>query len=369
MAMRERDARLRCRAMSLSPRLRDSHYRAVLDCVGDVHDAQDLDELRGMVLSSLRRMVPADYSSYNEIPSGPTGELVTIAEPELPDFAYTAWERHSSTNPLVARFGRTRDGRPYRFSDVIDQAELRRMPIYRELYEPLGVEHQIAFILPSQPTLLIGVALSRGGPRDFDDDERAMLDLVRPHLIQAYRNAQLRERSIGLLATVSAGLDARGTAALVVDRSGALLLATGEGEQLAADVALAPLKTDRPLPEPLAGVLAGPDQVASVTTRAAETVLVHRVRAPDGGTVLFLERAARALTPATLRALGLTAREADVLSALASGSSTAETALALGIKPRTVLKHTERIHRKLGVNDRAQAIATAWTASGVAAGG
>jgi DNA-binding CsgD family transcriptional regulator len=354
--------------MSPSPRLRETHYRAVLDFVGDVHDAQDLDELRGMVLSSLRRMVPADYSSYNEIPSGPTGELITIAEPELPDFAYTAWERHSNTNPLVARFNRTRDGRPYRFSDVIDQAELRRMPIYRELYAPLGVEHQIALVLPSQPTLLIGVALSRGA-RDFDDDEQGMLDLVRPHLIQAYRNAQLRERSIGLLETVSAGLDARGTAALVLDRAGTLLLATADGEQLAADVALTPLKTDRPLPEPLAGVLAGPDQVTSVTTHAGDSVLAHRVRAPDGGTVLFLERAARALTPATLRALGLTAREADVLSALASGSSTAEAASALGIKPRTVLKHTERIHRKLGVNDRAQAIATAWTASGVAAAG
>jgi DNA-binding CsgD family transcriptional regulator len=353
--------------MSPSPRLRDVHYRAVLDFVGDVHDAQDLDELRGMVLSSLRRMVPADYSSYNEIPSGAAGELFTVAEPELPAFAYTAWERHSNTNPLVAHFGRTRDGRPYRFSDVIDQAELRRMPIYRELYAPLGVEHQIAFVLPSQPTLLIGVALSRGA-RDFDDDEQAMLDLVRPHLIQAYRNAQLRERSIGLLETVRAGLDARGTAALVVDSSGALLLATGEGERLAAAVAISPLTTNRPLPEPLAGALAGPDQVASVTTRAGETVLVHRVRAPDGATVLFLERAARALTPATLRGLGLTAREADVLATLARGSSTGEAASELGITPRTVLKHTERIHRKLGVNDRAQAIATAWTASGVAAG-
>ncbi len=69
------------------------------------------------------------------------------------------------------------------------------------------------------------------------------------------------------------------------------------------------------------------------------------------------------LTPQTLEGIGLTPAEARTLAALARGGSTADVAAELGLSPRTVLKHGERINRKLGVRDRAQAIATAWAAT------
>jgi len=160
--------------MSLS----DRQYRSVLDLVGDAHDAQDLDELRSLLLPALKRLVPADYSSYNEVTAGGAAP-VAIVQPELPAFAYEAWERLAMTNPLIGHFTRTRDTRPHRFSDVADMRVLRATPLFRELYTPLGIRHQIAFGLPSPATLTIGIALSRGGARDFSDDERAMLDLAR----------------------------------------------------------------------------------------------------------------------------------------------------------------------------------------------
>ncbi len=95
-------------------------------------------------------------------------------------------------------------------------------------------------------------------------------------------------------------------------------------------------------------------------------MLVHRVPRPEGGAVLFFEQAARVLTPEALERLGLSPAEARVLAALARGLSTAEAARELDVSPRTVLKHGERIHRKLGVRDRAQAVATAWAATGAA---
>ena len=54
----------------------------------------------------------------------------------------------------------------------------------------MGVESQLAFTLPARPPLVIGIALSRGD-EDFTDAEVALLGLARPHLIQAYRNAEL----------------------------------------------------------------------------------------------------------------------------------------------------------------------------------
>jgi DNA-binding CsgD family transcriptional regulator len=96
-------------------------------------------------------------------------------------------------------------------------------------------------------------------------------------------------------------------------------------------------------------------------------LLVRRIRT-DHGTVLVIDRAGRALSLGALRLLGLTEREAAVLHGLARGRSTAALAAELSISPRTVAKHVQRINAKLGVRDRAQAIATAWAAAGGGAG-
>jgi DNA-binding CsgD family transcriptional regulator len=58
----------------------------------------------------------------------------------------------------------------------------------------------------------------------------------------------------------------------------------------------------------------------------------------------------------------LTARQREILSLLASGSSTKETAEALGISPATVLKHTLEAERRLRTTGRKQTIATAFAA-------
>ena len=336
--------------------LSDRQYRSVLDLVGDAHDAQDLTELRSLLLPALKRLVPADYSSYNEVTAGGHAP-VAIVEPELPAFAYEAWARHAGTNPLVNHFTRTRDTRPYRFSDVADMRVLRDTPLFRDLYDPLGIEHQIAFGLPSPPTLTIGIALSRCSPRDFSDDERTMLDLARPHLIQAYRNAQLRQRLGGAVEALQAGLEKRGIAALVVDPAGVLVLATGRAPKLVRELTGAAVREGRVLPPEVAALL------VEGSREVGEPVLTHVVGTPEGTRVLLIDSPSDALEPALLESLGLTTREAAVLSRLARGLSTGDVAKELGVSPRTVHKHCQRIHRKLGVRDRAGAVATAWAAT------
>ena len=166
------------------------------------------------------RLVPAEFASYNEVTPGGDAP-VAIVEPELPAFAtrpgsaMRAPTRSSTTSR--ARATRGRSGSPTLRPPTCP----RGRPPLPELYKPLGIEYQIAFA-PSPPTLMIGIALSRGGVRDFSDDERTMLDLARPHLIQAYRNAQLRQRLGGAVDALQAGLEKRGIAALVVDPEGVL---------------------------------------------------------------------------------------------------------------------------------------------------
>ncbi|MEU4235490.1 LuxR C-terminal-related transcriptional regulator [Nonomuraea sp. NPDC026600] len=52
----------------------------------------------------------------------------------------------------------------------------------------------------------------------------------------------------------------------------------------------------------------------------------------------------------------LTPREQDVLRLLCEGLSPTAIARRLGLSPRTVTKHQERLYRKLGISDRVNAI-------------
>jgi DNA-binding NarL/FixJ family response regulator len=58
--------------------------------------------------------------------------------------------------------------------------------------------------------------------------------------------------------------------------------------------------------------------------------------------------------------LGLSRREAEVLRLLASGSRVTAIAETLSVGRETVRTHLRQIYRKLGVNDRAAAVAVAW---------
>ncbi len=165
----------------------ESREAQVLRLVADVCGLLDISEFRHGLLDALHRALPSKRVSLNEI--GPTPDtVVTLVRPEFAPEYHERFAQHAHENPLLQRYLQSRDGRAYRFSDVISPAELHRLALYRELYQPLGLEHQLAFTLPAAPDRVLAVALSRG-KRDYSDLERDVADDARPFLIQAYRNA------------------------------------------------------------------------------------------------------------------------------------------------------------------------------------
>jgi DNA-binding CsgD family transcriptional regulator len=248
--------------------------RPLLELIGDVCGLLDIDEFRHGLLDSLKRVLPSDYVSLNDV--GPTpNRIVTIMQPAVPELI-PRWEQHAHENPILQHNLRTHNGRAYRFSDLISEAELHELALYREVYAPLGVEHQLAFTLPATSDRVLAVALSRGG-QDYSDADRDLADRARPFLIQAYLNA-----------------------------------------------------------------------LAFESLRAT--------------------RSENAVTPAlaSLRAAGLTHREAEVARLVALGRSNQHVAAELGISDRTVGKHLEHSFRKLGVGDRSSAAGRVWALAGVA---
>jgi DNA-binding CsgD family transcriptional regulator len=268
-------------------------------------------------------------------------------------------------NPLIARFQRTGDGRPYRISDVMDQETFRGLALYKQVYRLIGVECQVAFTLPSTPILIVGLVLCRER-EDFTNRETQLLALARPHLIQAYRNAQLSGARTAMLAALQEGLDTIGRHVIVLDQQGRVEFASRQTRRMLGEGAL------MRLPGTVRAWLAGrrPTSSASqpLAVRGREgRVLVRTLPSSreDRRLVLLCEADDGAVSAGALRTLGLTGRQAEVLSWLARGYTTAEAAERMGIARRTADKHLQHVYAALGVGDRVQAVATAWAAVGL----
>lgn len=83
-------------------------------------------------------------------------------------------------------------------------------------------------------------------------------------------------------------------------------------------------------------------------TRPRETVVVREVPVPVANP--FVRNTARQ------EELGITARELEILEAIAAGLSTREIAEQLFVSENTVKTHTARLYAKLSANRRTQAV-------------
>ena len=159
----------------------------LLDLIGEVHGLLDLDELIDGLLAAFARQLPSDYVSINDIGPDPA-RVISVIVPPQPQELYRAYGELAMQNPLTARYVETLDGRAYRLSDVASRSEYHALELYRRVYGPMGVEYQIAFTLPATPGRILAIALSRRD-RDYSDQERDLVDLARPFLIQSWRTA------------------------------------------------------------------------------------------------------------------------------------------------------------------------------------
>ncbi|MGH2751242.1 MAG: response regulator transcription factor [Actinomycetota bacterium] len=336
-------------------RLQYKDLRAALDFLERIGGAADLDAFADALVTGLGGAIATDIVAYNEVdPATRRAFFVsdTDVEATLPG-ATALLERHMHDNPLVVYTERTKDGSAHKWSDFVTQRELHATALWDGLFRPFGVERQMVATLPAPAPLLVGVVLNRCG-RDFSERDRAMLNLLRPHLVNAYRNAQARSALAALArsdhhpaeAVVIVG--ALGEPLGLTPRDRDLLGAFGDGaggrlpERLKEW--LSRMRARAPLPaEPL--VAAGD----GLTVEA-------RLLAPS---VVALRARRERLAPTALSSRGLTLREGEVLALVAEGRTNKEIAIRLDVLPSTVKKHLERTYAKLGVHTRTAAATAA----------
>lgn len=180
-------------------RLGPSDYHALLGLVRQFYAVDRVEDFPRRAILGIGRLIPCDILTYNEIdPRRQRATMVDEPEGVIHPKQLAALERYAEQHPLVMHYARTREAQPRKISDFVTLTQFRRLDIYHELFRVLDINYQMAITIPSSPELVIGIALNRSRS-DFLERDRALLDLLRPHLVQAYRNAAeratLRERA------------------------------------------------------------------------------------------------------------------------------------------------------------------------------
>jgi DNA-binding CsgD family transcriptional regulator len=247
--------------------LQQADFKACLDAVHAIASAgAGVDDFARAGVTNLKRLVGAELTTLS-ICALDDGRRNVVADVPgaISRRDIAAFDRHFDAHPLVREHGRNPGARTQRISDLVPDAEFRNTSLYDEYYRAIGIDHAMAVPIHVDREELVSFVFNRRG-RDFDDRERDLLELIRPHLGDLYRMTRAVDD-----ARAAWGVPAPGRSALDC----------------------------------------------------------------------------------------LTEREREVLRWLAGGKTDRDIGEILGISPRTVHKHLQRIYEKLGVETRTAAVVRA----------
>lgn len=347
-------------------RLTRQQLRTFLEFVRGFYACHNRDAFVSYLLYGISTLIPAELTAFVEIDAG--GRIVDArAEPSNTTFpgCRQIVEQHLPQHPHFIYYQQTGDAGAMKLSDFLTRCQLHALKLYSELCRPMRVEHAMSVPLSGPRPFLMAVALHRSR-RDFSERDRLLLNLLRPHMVQACANAEAvsaMRQEVGLLGQV---MEARGQGVVLLTKGGRVQLVTDRARLwLVEYFGRASRQADR-LPEVLRSWLthqevsldamddALPPCKPLVIERARTRLEVRHLCEADR-CVLFMEERHAAVQPTSFEPSGLTRREAEVLLWVAQGNTNIEIGMILGTSPRTVQKHLEHIYRKLGVETRVAA--------------
>jgi DNA-binding CsgD family transcriptional regulator len=318
-----------------------------------------------------------------------------------------------SSNPLMDHFGRSGDTEARRMSDFVSQRQFHDHPLYIDFYRQMRLEFILGCFLNNSPTAFDGITLNRDR-RDFDERDRSVLTLIRPHLIQGYRTALAVDRMRADLALALQAIEIPGFGLIILSGNGRMHLTSGGASRLLASYFDArrqatelPDALDRwvrhhsdvardasrlpPLETPLVVERAGGRLVVRLVRVGRNTLLMLEepdarperqagppalsaqeagvrleclrnevVNGGDSGLSGLASRMTAVLHEPTAPATDhLTPHEVRLLRLLAAGHSYKSAAAALGSSVNTVAFHMKHIYGKLQVHSKSHAVAKA----------
>ena len=184
--------------------------RAALGLLGAMNEsALDKRVFAQLGVEQLPQLVASEFTTLSicHLASG-RREVFGLPAGALSEQDRAAFDRHFHEHPLV-RYHAYQGGRgTQRISDSLPIEQFRRSALYNDYYRRIGIDHAMALPIYVRDGVLVSFVLNRTR-RNFTDRERALLDVLRPHLARVYQRLNrlggLTAREAEVLRWVAAG--------------------------------------------------------------------------------------------------------------------------------------------------------------------
>jgi DNA-binding CsgD family transcriptional regulator len=336
-------------------RLTKKELRALLECIKECYPICDIETFAQRVVSRLSKIVPTEISFNGVNPRKERNACPTYPHAASTPSQKKIFEPRVREHPIVIHHGKTRE---------TTQGLFQRLGLHNKFYPRLDAKNRIA------PRLIKEVAVNCK-TKNLAVHEKFLLKLLRPHLNQAYRNAQTITHMQQKLTLVDQALYRLNFGLIFLTLDGKIHLATtGAMQHLTNYLGPQSLRKSR-LPAPLwtwikqrKVALKGKDdgllQRNPLVLEHQGKRLVIRIVFDLDQSLLLLEEHPTTMQLQSLVPFGLSPREAQVLDWVAQGKTNKEIGVILDLSPRTVQKHLEHIYRKIYVETRTAAAAKAY---------
>jgi DNA-binding CsgD family transcriptional regulator len=355
----------------------------LLQGIQEIYTCHNLDTFPIDALRIVDRLVPSDWPLFT-LTNTRTGQLslrylpnFSGLSPELINVLEQVLSQDRDTHPIAQHMPQTLNG-AYKLSDFVSQPELHSLEnLYQHFLRQVSIEDQMIFFLPDispgrwselaqANTTLTGFILNRPSC-SFVERDRLILNLLRPHLFQAYSNAQKFRQLNQNACQLQQSLDYLGT---IVFNAEGRVISIAPQAIIWIETYFTKYSYYTQLPDRLWSWVK--HQVDSLVHKSDLAKVYRPLRIQQNGRELIvrlvLESDARYLLILeeqtlssfnSLELLGLSQRETEVLQWLMQGKDNKHIAVQLSIKVGTVRKHLENIYLKLGVGSRTEAISYA----------
>ncbi len=350
----------------------------LLTTIHNLYALKNADTFGTDSLAMLVQIVPADASVAMTFRTDFTELTVKSLSPDLDRLVETlipAMSRYVDQSPFFANTPAIVKG-THKASDFIDFETFSRRELYTEVMKPFGSDDTTMLILfdlaggrlprPDEP--ILHYAFYHPWQK-LSDRDRLMLNLLQPHLIQAYQNVCQYAQFQQQLAQLQASLDRSGV--VLIDDLGKVQLMTAQAATW-LQFYFPSNQNSSQLPELLQSwVKYQIDRLKSVDSLSSpqlplrfqqenrQLTMRMTIDIPGKRYLLFLAEEAILSILDALGLLGLTQREAEILAGVIRGRSNQDIATDLQMSINTVRKHLEHIFEKLGVKSRTEAISVA----------
>jgi DNA-binding CsgD family transcriptional regulator len=173
-----------------------SDYRGALDVLRIAHEANDAVPLSRDTLAALRRLVPTAIATHHEWDPA-LGYRHAVDGADIADVGplWALYLHVSEQDPFPARpQGVARRVAPVgvacRFSDILSLRQFRRLDLHAEICRPLGINHVMKLFFEVGETGA-GYIVLDSQRHAFSDRDRAVLDVLAPHLALIRRRCRI----------------------------------------------------------------------------------------------------------------------------------------------------------------------------------